>query len=264
MNTKINNLSVFIDGNKENNTLLFVHGFPFDHYMWDAQVKALSSSYFCVRYDIRGLGESPEGDGQFTMEMFVDDLEEIVSRMELNKPVLCGLSMGGYISLRAMGRIEDLFSALILCDTKSVADDNETKLKRAGAIKRINDGQFELFIEEFVANCFADSFINESNEEYRKVVNRSLKNDPVGVKGCVLAMAGRTDTTELLPRIKISTLAICGSEDKLSPPTVMKPMADAIPGSEFVLVEGAGHMTLIEKPDIVNEKIASFLKRINP
>ena len=76
-------------------------------------------------------------------------------------------------------------------------------------------------------------------------------------------MAGRTDTTELLPQIKIPTLVICGSEDKLSPPTVMKLMANQIPGSEFVLMEGAGHMAPIEKPDIVNEKIASFLKRIN-
>ena len=263
MNTKINNLSVFTDGNKENKSIVFVHGFPFDHFMWDAQVKILSSSYFCVRYDIRGLGESPAGDGQFTMEMFVDDLKEIVDGMELTKPVLCGLSMGGYISLRAMGRIEDIFSALILCDTKSVADDNETKLKRAGAIKRINEGQFKLFIEEFVANCFSDGFINGSGKEYRDVVSRSLKNDPVGVKGCVLAMAGRTDTTEFLPKIKIPTLVICGSEDKLSPLTVMKPIADKIPGSEFVLVKGAGHMAPIEKADFVNEKIARFLKRIN-
>jgi len=263
MNTKINNLSIFTDGNKENNAILFVHGFPFDHHMWDAQVKELSSSYYCVRYDIRGLGESPAGDGQFTMEMFVDDLEEIVSGMELNKPILCGLSMGGYISIRAMGRMEELFGALILCDTKSDADNSETKLKRASAIKKINDDYFELFIEEFVANCFADTFINESEKEYRKVVNRSLKNDPTGVKGCVLAMVGRTDTTELLPGIKIPTLVICGSEDKLTPPTVMKPMADEIPGSEFVLVDGAGHMAPIEKADFVNEKISGFLKRLN-
>jgi pimeloyl-ACP methyl ester carboxylesterase len=263
MNTKINNLSVFTDGKKENRSIIFVHGFPFDHYMWDEQVKALSSSYFCVRYDLRGLGESPVGDGQFTMEMFVDDLKEIVDGTELAKPVLCGLSMGGYISLRAMGRIEKMFSALILCDTKSVADDNETKLKRAGAIRKINDGQFELFIEEFVVNCFSDSFIDKSEKEYREVVTRSLKNNPVGVKGCVLAMAGRTDTTELLQRIKIPTLVICGSEDKLSPPTVMKPMADEIPGSEFVLVEGAGHMAPIEKVDFVNGKVSGFLKKIS-
>lgn len=264
MNTKINNLSVFTGGNKENKSIVFVHGFPFDHCMWDAQVKALSSSYFCVRYDVRGLGKSPAGEGQFTMEMFVDDLNEILIGMALNKPVLCGLSMGGYISLRAMGKMENLFSALILCDTKSVADDNETKLKRADAIKKINDDKFDLFTEEFVANCFADSFINKSEKEYREVVSRSLKNDPVGVKGCVLAMAGRTDTTELLPQIKMPTLVICGSEDKLSPPDVMKPMADLIPGSEFVLVEGAGHMAPIEKADVVNKIFVDFLNRMFP
>ena len=261
MNTKINNLSVFTDGKKENKAILFVHGFPYDHHMWDAQVKTLSSKYYCVRYDLRGLGESPAGDGQFTMEMFVDDLEEIANVMELNNPALCGLSMGGYISLRAMGRIENQFSALILCDTKSVADDNETKLKRADAIKRINNGEFELFINEFVATCFADSFIKESETEYGEVVSRSLKNDPVGVKGCVLAMAGRTDTTELLQGIKIPTLVICGSEDKLSPPAVMKPLAEKIPDSEFVLVEGTGHMTPIEKANVVNGKIKKFLNR---
>ncbi|MBT8386710.1 MAG: alpha/beta fold hydrolase [Ignavibacteria bacterium] len=262
MNTKVNNLPVFTEGKKENKVILFVHGFPYDHQMWDAQVKALSSNYFCVRYDLRGLGESPAGDGQFTMEMFVDDLEEIISGMNLNKPILCGLSMGGYISLRAMGRTENLFSALILCDTKSVADDNETKLKRADAIKRINDGHFNLFIEEFVSNCFADSFINESEKEYRKVVSRSLKNNPLGVKGCLLAMAGRTDTTEILKRIKIPTLVICGNEDKLSPPAVMKTMADKIPGSKYALVKGSGHMAPIEKAEVVNEKITRFLNRI--
>lgn len=263
MNIKNNSLSVFADGDDKNNSIVFVHGFPFDHKMWDAQVNALSRNYYCVRYDIRGLGISPVGDGQFTIEMFVDDLEEIIIKMKLNKPILCGLSMGGYISLRAMGRIQNLFSAVILCDTKALADDNQTKLKRADAIKKINNDQFELFIEEFVAKCFSERFIKESAKKYIEVVSRSLKNAPIGVKGCVLAMAGRTDTTEYLHEIKIPSLVICGSADKLTPPTVMEKMAMEIPNSEFVLVEGAGHMAPIEREEFVNEKISDFLKRNN-
>ena len=261
MNIKINSLSVFADGDDKNNSIVFVHGFPFDHKMWDAQVNALRRNYYCVRYDIRGLGISPVGDGQFTIEMFVDDLEEIIIKMKLNKPMLCGLSMGGYISLRAMGRIQNLFSAVILCDTKALADDNQTKLKRADAIKKINNNQFKLFIEEFVANCFSEKFINESAKKYKEVVRRSLKNVPIGVKGCVLAMAGRTDTTEYLHEIKIPSLVICGSEDKLTPPTVMEKMAKEIPNSEFVLVEGAGHMEPIEKEENNKAQISDFLKR---
>lgn len=144
--------------------------------MWQPQIEELKKDYFCVSYDIRGLGESPANDGQFTMESFVDDLERIVDELKLYKPVLCGLSMGGYISLRAMERIQNKFSALILCDTKSEADNNEGKLKRASAIKQINSGMFGEFVETFVLNCFGEKFVRENNAEYRKVVDRSKKN----------------------------------------------------------------------------------------
>jgi len=257
----INGLSVFLSGSNESKSIVFVHGFPFDQRMWQAQVEELSKEKFCVTYDIRGLGESPVGDGQFTMEIFVDDLESIINEMKLDKPILCGLSMGGYISLRAIEKMQEKFSALILCDTKSETDDNEGKLKRAAAIKQINSGNFDGFIESFVRNCFGEKFVNENNAEYRMVVERSKKNNPVGVKGCLLAMAGRTDTTRILPKIKLPTLIICGSEDKLTPPSVMKPMTEQIPNSEFILVESAGHMTPIEYPKVISRAIKDFLKK---
>jgi pimeloyl-ACP methyl ester carboxylesterase len=75
-------------------------------------------------------------------------------------------------------------------------------------------------------------------------------------------MAARIDTTDILSKIKIPTLIICGTEDKLSPPDVMMAMSDKINGSEFQLVDGAGHMSPIEKPKIVNDAIRNFLKKI--
>jgi len=259
MQKVINNLNIFLDGDNKNMPIIFVHGFPFDHFMWDTQVKDFSGEYYCIRYDIRGLGTSPAGDGQFTMEMFVDDLEIIFNELKPGKPILCGLSMGGYISLRAVERMQEKFSALILCDTKSAADDNDGKLKRASAIKQVNSGDLDAFVESFVLNCFGEKFGQEKNSELRKIVERSKTNNPLGVKGCLLAMAGRTDTTNALSKINVPTLVICGGEDKLSPPDVMKAMADKIPNSKFVLVDGAGHMTPIENSHIVNESIKGFL-----
>ena len=259
MKKTIDTLSVFVSGSSNLKPIIFVHGFPFDHFMWDEQVKALGGDYYCIRYDIRGLGSSPAGDGQFTMEMFVDDLEIIIEELKLDRPIICGLSMGGYISLRAIERMQEKFSALILCDTKSAADDNEGKLKRAGAIKQINSGGFESFIDAFVLNCFGEQFVKGKKNEYDTVVKRSKKNSPLGVKGCLLAMACRTDTTSYLSKIKIPTLVVCGSEDKLTPPSVMKLMADQIPNSKFITVEGAGHMIPIENPQLVNKSIKDFL-----
>ena len=259
----INGLSVFLSNEHKSKSIVFVHGFPYDHNMWQDQVDELSKNYLCVSYDIRGLGDSPIEDGQFTMESFVDDLEKISDELRLEKPILCGLSMGGYISLRAMERMQNKFSALILCDTKSTADDDEGKLRRAAAIKQINSGKFYEFIDSFVLNCFGERFVKETAAEYRKIVDRSKKNNPIGVKGCLLAMAGRTDTTESLSNINLPVLIICGSEDKLSPPDVMKSIADKIPNANFILVEGAGHMTPIENPRTVNKAIKDFLIKNN-
>ncbi len=261
MSIKINNLSVFTEGEKKNTPFVLVHGFPFDHRMWDAQVKELSKQYYCVTYDIRGMGESLAGDGQFTMESFVDDLEIIVDELKLKKPVLCGLSMGGYIALRAVERMEAKFSTLILCDTKSDPDDSEGKLKRAAGIKMINEKGVETFVRQFVPNCFSENFMDAYKEEYKNVINRSQHNSPTGVKGCLLAMAGRTDTTPFLQNISIPTLVICGEKDKLTPPVVMKAMADKIDNSEFIIISDAGHMSPVESANIVNQKIKDFLMR---
>ncbi len=256
---KINNLSIFTSGQENLKAIIFVHGFPYDHHMWDAQVENFIKEYYCITYDIRGLGQSPESDGQYTMESFVDDLEKVINELNLDKPVLCGLSMGGYISLRAVERMENKLGALILCDTKSVADDDQGRLKRAAGIKIINEEGSEKFVEQFVPNCFGEKFIKEHNSEYREVLNRSKQNSSVGLKGCLLAMAGRTDTTSYLSKISIPVLIICGKEDKLIPADIMKSMAEKIKGSKFIVVENAGHMTPIESKDIVNKRIREFL-----
>jgi pimeloyl-ACP methyl ester carboxylesterase len=254
-------LSIFTEGNPKNKSIVFVHGFPYDHTMWDKQVAELKSHYFCVTYNIRGLGESPIGDGQYTMESFVDDLEKIIAELELTKPILCGLSMGGYISLRAVERNESNYSSLILCDTRSAADNDEGKLKRAAGIKKINTLGVNEFVNEFVRNCFAEKSL--SSEEYSRTLRRSLKSNPIGVKGCLLAMISRTDTTNYLNKIKLPTLVLCGEDDRLTPPSVMKAMAEQIPKSQFEIVPNAGHMAPIENADFVTTRIKKFLAALH-
>lgn len=258
----INGLSVFLEGSSSAKAIIFIHGFPYDHTMWKAQIEELSKNYFCVTYDIRGLGDSPAIDGQFTMESFVDDLELIMNDLKLNKPVVCGLSMGGYITLRALERFQEKFSALILCDTRSEADNNEGKLKRAAAIKRINTEGSDGFTRDFITNCFAEHFKNNKMEELNKIIDKSSAFNPLGVKGSLIAMLSRTDTTPVLSKINIPALLICGEKDIVTPPETMKEMFHKIKSAEFVEIKNAGHMTPIENPDEVNVAITKFLNKI--
>ena len=262
MNTINNNFRIFQTGLENKQSIIFIHGFPFDHRMWDRQMDYFGRDYHCICYDIRGLGQSPSDEGQMTIESFVDDLFDLIEKLNLIHPVLCGLSMGGYISLRAIERDEDKFGGLILCDTKAEADNNEGKLNRAKGIKEINLNGVENFVGNFVLKCFSDNFIKDYRNNYEEVLNRAKSSEPTGVKGCLLAMAARTDTTDYLSKIKIPVLLLCGELDRLTPPDIMMTMGDKINNSTFVLIPEAGHVSSVENPKHFNYEIERFLKEI--
>ncbi len=257
----INSMVVNISGDKNKQPIIFIHGFPFDRSLWNNQVNLLQKDYYCITYDIRGLGSSYVGDGQYTMEAFVSDLYSIIGELQIEKPVLCGLSMGGYIALRAVEKHQRTFKGLILCNTKSTADDNSGKLIRAEKINQINVDGLDAFTEEFVTGCFAKESLKDFKEIVDLTISRAKQNNPLGVKGALLAMLSRTDTTEYLSKVQIPTLVIAGAFDKLTPPTVMRDMADRFKNAEFAITPRAGHLSPIENPGMVNDLISGFLKR---
>ena len=259
MNTSINGLQVYSAGDPENNAIIFIHGFPFDASTWQKQVEALKDNFFCITYDARGLGASEVGDGQFTMEMFVDDLVSVLNSQNVVKAALCGLSMGGYIALRAVEREGGRFTKLILCDTRADADDNAGKLKRSANVKKINEVGAAKFVEDFLPICVADSFRENNAAEFDALVKRFSATSAAGLKGCQIMMMSRNDMTGLLPKIEVPVLVVCGEKDAFSPPAIMKSMAEQISGSRFVVVPEAGHLSPIENPEFVNREIRAFL-----
>ena len=261
MEYSVNGLKVYTKGNKNNKTILFIHGFPYDHSMWDNQVESLKENYYCVTYDIRGLGKSYIGDGQYTMEAFVWDLYSVIDGLHIDNPIICGLSMGGYIALRAVEKESAKFSGLILCDTRSEADNNEGKIIRSAAIDKINVEGVESFVNDFVPKCFHKKTPEKMTEMYSRILGITRHQNSVGVKGSLFAMLSRRDTTQSLSKIKIPTLVLVGRKDALTPPEVMQDLAKKIKKSKFFIVPKAGHMSPLENPEFVNEKISNFLEK---
>jgi len=260
MELLINDLALQLSGNEQNPAIIFVHGFPYDHTMWNKQVEYFDNIFFCITYDIRGLGASKVGDGQFTMEKFAEDLFSIIEELKLKKPILCGLSMGGYLAFRAIEINQDVFKSVIFCDTKSQSDSDEIKLRRANKIKQINKVGLDVFVEEFVPTCFSDNYKLNFTEKYNEIKFLCKTNNPIGVKGALLAMISRTDSTSFLSKIKIPSLLLCGEFDTLTPPALMEDIASKIPNSKFLVVPNSGHMSPIENPDFVNNAIETFLQ----
>src|SRR5689334_18153554 len=128
----INNLTVSYtdDGLQDSPVIIFIHGFPFNKHIWAGQVETLKENFRVIAYDIRGHGESSAGNVDFSIDLFATDLISLMDVLKIEKAMLCGLSMGGYIALNAMEKYQHRFIALILCDTQCIADTTEAREKR--------------------------------------------------------------------------------------------------------------------------------------
>lgn len=252
-------LHVDARGPRDGLSVVFIHGFPFHAGMWEPQLDALSYGYRTVAYDVRGLGRSEVGDGQYTMETLVDDLFAVMDGLVNGPAVACGLSLGGYVLLRAVEREPGRFRALVLCDTRSEADSDEGKLKRAESIRRIKAEGVGPFAETFPEVVLGASTLGRRSELVGAVRKMIRASGALGICGAQLAMAARTDTTGVLGRIRVPTLLLFGEEDALTPPAVGEAMARRIRGAELRIVPGAGHLSNLENAEAFTEELCRFL-----
>ena len=239
-----------------------VHAFPLSHKMWQPQIELLKDSYRVVAPDLRGFGQTDAGDGQYTLEFFVDDLIELLDHLKIPKTVVCGLSMGGYIVLRAIERNPERFSGLVLCDTRSEADSNEAKIKRAGAIKTVKTQGVAAFADGFVKTVLTPQTFAARPQLVTAVKNLVQASSPIGIGAALLAMASRTDTTASLPKIGVPTLILVGEQDALTPPAAAQSMHSKIPNAELHILPNAAHMSNLENPHEFNQHLLAFLKEL--
>lgn len=242
--------------------VVFIHGFPFSHRMWDAQMRALPHGIRAISYDLRGHGESQVADGQYTIEFLVDDLIALLDHLVIDKAVLCGLSMGGYVALRAIERSPERVRALVLADTRSEADPNEAKIKRAATIMAVKRDGVPAFAETFVKAVFAPQNLSGQPQAVESIKSIIRGNTQLGIAGTLIALAARTDTTASLAKITVPTLIMVGEHDTLTPPAASESMHAAIKGSQLVVVPGAGHVANIENEAVFNQALVSFLKNV--
>ncbi len=261
METIIDGLSVYTKGNPNNPAIVFIHGFPFDHTLWDNVTESLQKNYYCISYDLRGLGNSEVGHGQYTMESYVDDLETIISQLNLLHIILCGFSMGGYVALRASQRLENI-RALILANTTTTSDSDEAKLKRANAIQKITQEGLNPFLENFFSVAFSKNYQEKHIDCVNLLKQKVQQFNPIGVKGALLAMISRTDTTEHLHQQTLPTLFIESSDDEIIPSDTMKSLAEKTQNSHYEKLQGSGHLSMIEKPNEFVAAVKSFLKML--
>ena len=143
--------------------IIFLHGFPFDKSSWHGQLDALKNTNRVIAIDIRGFGQSKDEKNSLSIDLFSEDLFAFMDKLKIDKAVICGLSMGGYIALNAINKFPERFAAFILCNTQCIADTPEVKENRYKTIEKIKDSDANEFNENFIKSVFhPDSIINKT------------------------------------------------------------------------------------------------------
>lgn len=240
--------------------LVFLHGFPFDSSAWNPQVEYFQNFYFTVAEDLRGHGAGKTGPGPWMIDHYVEDLKLCLDQRDIEKAILCGVSMGGYIALNFYNRYPERVEALVLSNTQAAGDSNEAKDKRFANIQKIQREGLTEFADSFSKSVLCVKTLNSNPHLQKKIEAMILQQKPHNLALVLGALASRKDLSKELKNIKCPTLIVTGSEDKIIPPSVCENLAKSIPQAHFERIEGAGHLPNLECPEQFNQILDRFLE----
>jgi 3-oxoadipate enol-lactonase len=249
-------------GPDEAPVIIFIHGYPLNKSMWDKQVDALMDNFRVIAYDIRGHGESDAGNEAFSIDLFVDDLIGFMDALRIHKVSLCGLSMGGYIALKAIESYPERFEALVLSDTSCLADSPEAKEKRMKAIESIIQKGVAQYADDSVKNFFPQESFTTSAEVISSVKEMIINTSELSLCSTLLALSSRLETCTGLPDIKVPVLILVGEKDGITPPSASNFMHENIKKSSLEVINRAGHLSNLENPEEFNKHLKLFFNSV--
>lgn len=238
--------------------LLFIHGWPHNRTLWAAQLSALPTRARCLAPDLRGFGDSSVS-APYSIEQYADDLAALLALLGIERAVVCGLSMGGYVALAMLRRHRSLVRGLILASTRATADTEAARDKRMRLIAFVQEhGVDALASRQLRSMVGATTF--GTRPDVLEALRQLMASAPAaGVIGGLEAMASRMDATNQLAGIDTPCLVVSGAEDTFTPPEEMRAMASAIPRSRLEVIQGAGHVCSYERPAAFNHVVSEFL-----
>ncbi len=234
--------------------VLWVHGYPLSSAIFHPQLAIRNVRHLMP--DLRGFGRSQEPEREFSIEDHAADMLALLDHLEIERAVVAGLSMGGYIVLNMIRLAPERFTGLILIDTRSIPDTEEGKAKRLQTIDLVEREGTSAVIHSMLPNLLHHPH-SEAGNAARRVMEAA---SPRGVVEALRAMADRSDSTPTLRKIAVPTLVVVGEQDGITPPEDARQMVDAIPHAVLSTIADAGHLSNLETPIAFNQAVERFLE----
>ena len=239
--------------------VILVHAFALEQTMWDAQVAALKDRYRVITIDMRGFGNSAVVKGTSQMKQMAADVHEVMKALAIDKAIMVGLSMGGYVLFAFYRAFKDAVQALVFADTRATADTEEARANRLRSAEKAEREGAAAIADETTPKLLGDTTLSNHPDLVKRVHTIQAANSPDGIAAAQRGMAARPDSTDLLAEIVCPTLVIVGTEDKLTPPSEAELIHRGIRNSKLRVIEHSGHLSNMETPDEFNKILIEFI-----
>ena len=244
---------------------MLIHAFPLSSEMWEETSSVIASrspEFSTLLVDLPGFGNSPEKN-TWTLSEEMKDLNAKLLAHGIRKPVIGGLSMGGYAAFAYYKLFPNEVRALVLSNTKPAADSPEAKKGRdefaADAELRGAEAVYDRLLLKLV---FSDSSKEKNPTLIPKLKKWIAGFSPTAIASALHALQIREDSTDLLEKISCPTLVITGAEDAIIPAEEMKSFSAKIRDARFVSMDKMGHLSAVESPDGWGEIVSAFLNEL--
>ncbi len=245
---KVNDKNYYYAGNidQKGMPVIFCHGSGGGHHHWLYQFKNLPHTINTFAVDLPGHGRS-QGKPEDAVGSYRDWLQRFINVLGIGPFILAGHSLGGAIALAYALKYPDQLKGLILIGT--------------GARLRV----LPSFLEELNKGNTPKELINyvytpDTPEDLVKRARREIEDTDPSVYLADFEACDKFDIIEHLHHINKPTLIICGSEDSLTPVKYSRFLKENLPQSKLEVIQGAGHMVMLEKPEAVNRAISRFIE----
>lgn len=242
-------------GKRGSPALVFTGSLGTDLTMWEPQAELLKPRFCTLRYDIRGHGSSPVPPGPYSIADLGGDLVALLDRLGIERASLCGLSIGGMISMWVAAHEPERVERLVLCCTSAQLGPASAWHERAAIVRAEGVGAVA---DAVLGRWFTAGFAAARPGAIERMRGILTATPPEGYAGCCEAIA-EMDLTPDLPSIAATTLVIAGEQDPSTPPEHGRRIAELIPGARFEVISPAAHLATIERPDLTTAMILRFL-----
>jgi pimeloyl-ACP methyl ester carboxylesterase len=249
------------DAGASEDVLLFVHGHPFDRTMWTPQTDHFSQNGWRVLApDLRGYGSSGAAHGKTKLEAFSDDLIALLDHLEIEKPIIVGLSMGGQIAMEVARAHGARLRGLVLAATFSQGETQEGRLTRYAVAERLEVEGMHAYADRLLPRMLAPRTIAQDPRLARFVLEMMRRAPAIGAAAALRGRAERIDYGPILASLRLPTLIVGGREDPFTSRDEVEHMRETIRDAVLLRIEEAGHMPNLEAAPVFNAALQRFIE----